>query len=182
MDFSKTAGLTSGRKEGKVRYDMRRRLDDRKSYAELLRSFCQDGQQAVRRSQLAKHGGCGYRVGRSDDCAECNGRAPRHRGYERVGHDGDSAGRKSDGEHDEAGDRRPVVPEVSERCVVGGIEQHGSDEERQRKLGRDRERGCARKEREQRTAERQKYRIRCPDAARRGGQDHGCDEEHKKLF
>jgi hypothetical protein len=36
--------------------------------------------------------------------------------------------------------------------------------------------------REQRTAECQKYRIRCSDAPRRGGQDHGRDEENKKLF
>ena len=69
-----------------------------------------------------------------------------------------------------------------ERRVVSRIEQHGRDEERQRELGRDAERGRAWKKRQQRTAERQEYRIRCSDAARRGRQDHGRDEQTKKLF
>ena len=76
-------------------------------------------------------------------------------------------GRESDREDDQAGHRRPIVPEISERRIVSRIEQHGCDEERQRKLRGDAERGRARKKRQQRTADRQEYWIRSSDAARR---------------
>jgi len=69
--------------------------------------------------------------------------------------DGDSGGRESDREYDQAGHRRPIVPEISERRIVSRIEQHGCDKERQRKLGRDTERRRAWKKRQQRAAERQ---------------------------
>ena len=97
----------------------------------------EDRQEAMRRSQRAEHGGCGDGVGWSDDRAERNRRCPWHRRYERVGDDGDSGGRESDREDDQARHRRPVVPEIPERRVVRRIEQHGCDEERQRELGRD---------------------------------------------
>ena len=45
---------------------------------------------------------------------------------------GDGDGRESDREDDQARDRRPVVPEISQRRVVGRVEQYGCDEERQR--------------------------------------------------
>jgi len=108
--------------------------------------------------------------------------APWHRWYERAGDDGNSGGRESDRKYDQTGHRHSIVPEVSERRVVSRIEQYGRDEERQRKLGRDAEGGHAWKKRQQRTAERQEYRIRCSNAARRSGQDHRCDEQTKDLF
>lgn len=96
--------------------------------------------------------------------------------------DGDSGGRESDREYNQAGHWRPIVPEISERRIVSRIEEYGCDEERQRKLGSDAERGRARKKRQQRTAERQEYWIRCSDAARPGRQNHGKDEQAKELF
>ena len=134
------------------------------------------------RSQRTEHGSCGYGIGRSDDGAERNRRRPWHRRYERVGGDGDRRGRESDREYDQAGHGRPIVPEISKRRVVSRIEQYGCDEERQRKLGRNAERGSAWNKRQQRTAERQEYRIRCSNPAGHGRQDHGRDEQTEKLF
>ena len=88
----------------------------------------------------------------------------------------------SDREHNQTGHGRPIVPEISGRRVVSRIEQYGCDKERQRKLGRDAERGRAWKKRQQRSAERQEYRIRCSDAACRRRQDHGRDKQTKDLF
>ena len=89
----------------------------------------------------------------------------------------------ADREDDQARQRRPVVPEISERRVVRRVEQDGCDEERQRELGREGERRRDWKKREQRAAERQEYRIRRSDAARQRRQDHGGDEQQtEKLF
>ena len=103
-------------------------------------------------------------------------------GMKRASDDGDSGGRESDREDDQAGDRRPVVLEISERRVVRRVEQNWGNEQRQRELGRKRERRRGWKKRKQRTAERQEHRIRCADAARAARQDHGGDEETEKLF
>jgi len=124
---------------------------------------------------------CGCRVGWSDDRAQRDRRGPWQRRYERAGDDGDSGGRETDREYDQPGHRRPVVPEISRRRVVRCIEQYGCDEERQRKLGWDGERRRAWKKGEQRTPERQEYRIRCADAARPRRQDHGREEEAEKV-
>ena len=85
-------------------------------------------------------------------------------------------------QHDQARDRRPVVPEISRRRVVGGVEQDGRDEQRQRQLGSNGERGRARNEREDRAAERQEHRIRCADAPRRGCQQHGGEDQANESF
>ena len=45
----------------------------------------EDRQDAMRRPQLAEHGGCRNGVGWSDDSAQSNGRRPRHRRDERAG-------------------------------------------------------------------------------------------------
>jgi len=81
---------------------------------------------------------------------------------ERAGDDGDRGGREPDREYDQARHRRPILPEVSGRGVVSRIEQVGSDEERQCKLGRDAERRRSWKKREERATERQEDRIGCP--------------------
>ena len=134
------------------------------------------------RPQRAQHGRGRHRVGRSHDRAERDRRCPGHRRQERVADEGDRGGREANREDDQAGHRRPIVPEVSERRIVGCIEQHGRDEERQRKLGRDAEGGRAGKKRQQRAAERQEDRVRRPDAASRGRQGHGRYEQAKELF
>ena len=95
---------------------------------------------------------------------------------------GDRDGRQADREHDQAGDRRPVVPEISRRRVVRRIEQHRRDEQRQRELGSDGERGRAGNEREERAAERQEHRIGRADAACRRRQDHGREHQADECF
>jgi hypothetical protein len=99
-----------------------------------------------------------------------------------VSDDGDSGGRESNREYDQAGHRHPIVPEISEGRVVSRIQQYGCDEESQGKLGRDAERRRAWEKCQQRTAEREEYRIRRSDATRSGGQDYRCNEQSKNLF
>jgi hypothetical protein len=139
-------------------------------------------ENAMRRPQGPEHCSGRHRVGRGDDRTERNCRWPWHRWYERPGDDGNSGGRKSDRKDDQTGYRHPIVSEVSERRVISRIEQYGRDKERQCKRGGDAEGGHAWKKRQQRTAERQEYRIRCSNAPRRSGQDHRCDEQTKDLF
>ena len=83
---------------------------------------------------------------------------------------------------DQAGDRRPVVPEISRRRVVGRVEQHGRDEERQRELGQHGERRRAGNKREERAAERQKHRIGRADAARHRCQQRGGEDQANEDF
>ena len=139
-------------------------------------------ENAMRRAQRAEHCRGRYRVGRGDDRAKRNCRWPWHRWYERAGDGGNRGGRESDRKYDQTGHRHPIVPQISERRVVSRIEQNGRDEERQRKRGRDAEGRHAWKKRQQCAAEREEYRIRCSNAARRSGQNDRCDEQTKDLF
>ena len=84
---------------------------------------------------------------------------------------------RPDNKNDETCERRPVVLEISWRRVVGRIEQHRRDKERQRELGQHGERGRAWNKREDRAAERQKDGIGCADAARRGCQNNGGEDQ-----
>ena len=142
----------------------------------------EDGQDAMRRSQLTQHGRCRRGVGRRDDGAERNRRGPRHGGHQRARHHGDGDGGEAHGDHDQTGDRRPVVPEVSRRCVVRRVEQDGRHEERQGELGRDGERRRAGHKREERAAEREKHRIGCANASRHGGQQRGGEDQANEDF
>jgi hypothetical protein len=90
--------------------------------------------------------------------------------------------REPDRKDDEAEDGRPVVSEISWRCVVRGIEQHWRDEDCQRKLGRYDERGCAREECEERAAKCQKDWIGCADASRRCRQENSREDETNESF
>src|SRR4029434_10416011 len=96
--------------------------------------------------------------------------------------DGHSDRREPDRKDDEAEDGRPVVSEISWRCVVRGVEQHWRDEDCQCKLGRYDERGRAREKSEQRTAQREEDWIGCADAPRRRGHDNGGEDETNKSF
>ena len=42
--------------------------------------------------------------------------------------------------------------------------------------------GAPRQKREERTAERQEYRVRCSDATRQRGKDHGGDDQAQKCL
>ena len=142
----------------------------------------EDGQNAMRWSQLAQHGRCGRGVGWCDDGAERNRRRPWHGGHQRTRHHGDGDGGEAHGNNDQTGDRCPVVPEVSRRCVVGRVEQNGCHEERQGELRRHGERRRAWDKREERAAERQKHRIGCANAARRRGQQRGGEDQANEDF
>jgi len=65
---------------------------------------------------------------------ERNRLCPWHRRYERVSNEGDGGGRESNREYNQAGHRRPIISDISERRIVSRIKEHGCDEERQRKL------------------------------------------------
>jgi len=117
----------------------------------------ENGQQAMGRSQWAEHRGRGHGVGWSDNRAERNGRCPWDRRYQRVGHDSDGGGGKAHDENDQPKYRRPVIPEIPDGRVVGRIEQYGRDEQRQRKLGGNSERGRTGKKPEAGAPECKKY-------------------------
>jgi hypothetical protein len=95
---------------------------------------------------------------------------------------GDGDGGQAHGKNDQACDRRPVVPEVSRRCVIRRVEQYRRHEERQGELREHGERRRAWHKREDRAAERQKHGIRCPNAARRGGQNSGGEDQTNEDF
>ena len=101
-------------------------------------------QEAMGRAHRAEDGGCGDRIWRSHHCTERNSRRPRHRRDDGAGNHGDSDGGESDREYDEPGDRRPVVFQISQRCVVRRVEQNRGDEQREGKFGRKNERWCRR--------------------------------------
>ena len=142
----------------------------------------EDGQDPMRRSHLAEHGRCRCGVRWCDDGAECKRRSPRHRRNQRARDHGDRDRRQGDGKDNQAGDRSPVVPEISRRGVVCRIEQYGCDEECQRELGRYGERRCARKKREEGTADRQEDRIRGADPTCQSGQDHCREDQTQQPF
>ena len=128
----------------------------------------EDRQESMRRPQRPKHRGGGDRIGRSDDGAERDRRRPGHFRDQRAHDDRHGGGGESDGEDDEAGDREPVVAQIPEGCVVGGIEEDRRDEERQRQFRRKRERRGDRNKREQRSAD---ARGRLDTARRLGARD-----------
>ena len=142
----------------------------------------EDRQDAMRRPQLAQHRRCGRGIGWRDDGAERNRRRPWHAGHQRARHYGDGDGREAHGNDDQAGDRRPVVPEIPRRCVVRRVEQDRRDEERQRELGQNRERRRAWNKREKGAADREKHRIGRADAARRRGQQRGGEDQANENF
>ena len=72
----------------------------------------EDGQQAMRRPQLAEHGRRGGGIGWRDDGAKRNRRRPWHRRYQEAGDDRNGNRRQADGKDDQAGDRRPVVFQI----------------------------------------------------------------------
>ena len=93
-----------------------------------------------------------------------------------MGDDSDPGGCESDSKDNEAGDRSPIVLQISKRRVVSCIQEDRGDEKRQRKLRKEGERRRAWNKREQRSAEREEHGIRCSHAARHGSEDHSRDK------
>ena len=125
----------------------------------------------MRRAQLAQDRRGRGGVGRRDDGAQRDGGRPRHRRAS-------TRGRPR---------RRPLVVrptatttrlvtgsqlslQIARRRVVGGIEQHRRDEQRQRELRRNCEARAAGQKRQQRAADREEGRIGRAHAARRRGE------------
>ena len=142
----------------------------------------EDGEDAVRRPQLAKHRGRGRSVWRRHHRAEDDGRRPRHLWQQAADDDGHGSRRQAHRAHDQARDRRPVVAQVSQRRVECRIEEHRRDEDRQRQFRRHRERRHARHEGQERATQRQEDRVRRAEAARGTGEGHGREEQREQFF
>ncbi len=90
----------------------------------------------------------------------------------------DGDGRQGDGDKDEAGDGRPIVLEVAERGVIGGIEQHRCDEEREGEIGIEHELRRARQEGQHGAAHGEERGIRRTHAPGRTGEEHRREQEN----
>ncbi len=113
----------------------------------------------MRRAELLEHRGRGRRVGRGHDGAERDRRRPRQVGDEHPRDDGDDGDGERHRAEGEAGDGPPVGAQVARRGVEGGVDQHRRDEQRQRQLGIEHQRGQAGDERERGAGERHQRRI-----------------------
>ena len=96
----------------------------------------EDSEHAMRWVDAPQHGGCGNGIRWRDDGTECDRGRPREGGNERPRDQRNSCGRQGEGEDDQAEDGRAIVAEVAERGVVGGVQQHGRDEQGEGQLGR----------------------------------------------
>ena len=142
----------------------------------------EDRQDAMRRPELPQDRRRRRGVGRRDDGAERDRRRPRHRRHERADHPRDGDRRQADADDDEARHRRPVVPQIARRGVVGRVQQDRRDEERQRQLRLEHELGRARHEREDRAAEREKRGIRRADPAGDGRQEDRHEQQAEERL
>ncbi len=136
----------------------------------------------MRQAHLAQNGGRGRRIGRRHGGAERDRGGPRQPGHQRVRHDGHrSRGQRHRHQH-EPGQHLPIVLEVARRCVIGGVEQHRRDEQRQRQVGLERKRRAARHEGKRHAAERQERRIRRADAPRQRREQDGAEQQRDDPF
>ena len=142
----------------------------------------EDGEEAMRWSQLPQHGGCGRGVRWCHDGAERDRRGPRHGGDQRAHHHRDGDGGEAYRNNDQTGDRCPVVAEIPGRRVIRSIEQDGRHEQRQGELRQHGERRRPWHEREEGATDREKRRIGCADTARRRGQEGGGEDQNDEDF
>jgi hypothetical protein len=131
---------------------------------------------------VAQNRRCGSRIGWRDDRAERYGGGPRHGGHERANHHRYGHSGQDNADHHEIDQRYPVVFEVANRRVVGRIQQHGSNEERQGQTRLDKKRGRSRDERQYCTAACEKRRVRDAELARHRRQNHGGEQQPEESF
>ncbi len=119
----------------------------------------QDFQDAIGQFHRAQDRGgrCGVR--RRDDGPEHDRRRPRQVRHQPVRDHGDAGGRHANSDKHQGGDRQPVVPEIAQRGVIGRVEQHRRNEQRQRQ-----------------------FRLQCPGrGARQEGQQHASNSEKGRV-
>ena len=136
----------------------------------------------MRRPQLPQDCCCRCRIGWGDDRAERDCRRPGHVGYQRTHDDGNGERRQADGDNDQAGDRRPVVPEVTRRGVIRSVEQNRGDEKSERQLRQNSERGGAWHKRQESAAQREKNGIRRANAACERRKECGSEDQTDEDF
>ena len=95
----------------------------------------EDLQHAIGQLDLAQDRDRGGRIRRRDDGAERDRGGPRHVRQQPVRHKRDRSRGQADGDDDQGRDRHPVVAEIAQGGVEGGVEQHRRDEQRQRQIG-----------------------------------------------
>lgn len=114
---------------------------------------------AVRQLHLAQDRDRGGRVRRGHDGAERNRGGPGHVRHQPVRDVGHSGRGQADGGDDQGGDRNPIVAEIAQRGVEGGIEQDRCDKKSQCQVGLQRPGRARRHKRNQRAPDREKGRV-----------------------
>ena len=137
----------------------------------------EDRHEPLRRLERAQHGGRRGRVRRRDDGAEGNGGGPLEPGNHRAGNTGDGERGQADADDDQPRDRPPVVSQIPQRRVVGGVQQHRRDEQRQREVGIDREHRHAGDERQHGATGGEEGGVRRADAPCQRSEQDGREQQ-----
>ena len=90
--------------------------------------------------------------------------------------------RETDGEDDQRHERDDVPPEVTRRGVECGVQQDGSDKEREGQIGLDLEVGTRGDEGQRGAGDREERGIRNPDTPGDAGQEHRSEEKRQRRF
>ena len=95
----------------------------------------QDFEDPVRQVDLAQDSGGRGGIRWRNDGTECDRSRPRHLRDQPMRQHGDDGCGNADGKQHQRRDRHPIVAEIAQRSVVGGIEQYRCDEQRQCESG-----------------------------------------------
>lgn len=134
------------------------------------------------RTDLAKHRRGRGRIGRGHDGAQDEGDGEGDRRPEDVRHDRDGHDGEAHRDHDQPGERRPVVAQVAQRRIVGRVEQYWGHEERQREPGVERHARDAGGEGERGPTDSQQRGIGRTDAPGQRRQKNRPEEQHDHPF
>ena len=96
-----------------------------------------------------------------------------------MDHQRDRRGRQADRDQRETGDRSLMALQVAEGRIIGGIKQHGSDEQSQRKLGIQAQAYVDGSDGNAGSCQCQQRGIRQPQRARYGQQHDRCSQHHQ---
>jgi hypothetical protein len=131
--------------------------------------------------ELLEHGGGGSGVGRRDDRTERDRSGDRKSG-EAPADKRDRGRGEHDREHRQRDDRQGVAPQLLGRRIERGIEQRRGNEQRQREVRLDPDRGRKRQERDAGASDGEQRRIGHAQAFRGGRQHHGREQEDQYPF
>jgi hypothetical protein len=135
----------------------------------------QDGGGPARQVERPQRGGGCRGVRRRDDRSERDGGRDRKSGH-RPTHPCDGCCREHDGEEREHQHGQPLLPQLSWRHVVCGVEERRRDEEREREARMKGDARRPRQRREERAGECQHRRIRHPQPPRYLEQRHRYEQ------